>query len=51
MENSPQSPVDGHTTCMDNFAEKCELPVVDETTTLLNERNFLLHRGSHESVI
>uniref|UniRef100_G1SJG9 Metal transporter n=1 Tax=Oryctolagus cuniculus TaxID=9986 RepID=G1SJG9_RABIT len=51
MENSPQFPMDGCTTCMDSPAEKCELPVVDETTTLLNERNSLLHKGSHESVI
>lgn len=51
MENSPQFPIDGCTTHMENLAEKSELPVVDETTTLLNERNSLLHKASHESAI
>nr|CAH90039.1 hypothetical protein [Pongo abelii] len=51
MENSPQFPIDGCTTHMENLAEKSELPVVDETTTLLNERNSLLHKASHENAI
>ncbi|XP_006876680.1 PREDICTED: metal transporter CNNM4 [Chrysochloris asiatica] len=51
MENCPQFPMDGCTICTENFSEKSELPVVDETTTLLNERNSLLHRTSHESAI
>ncbi|XP_049713030.1 metal transporter CNNM4 [Elephas maximus indicus] len=50
MENCPQFPVDGCTTYSET-SEKSELPVVDETTTLLNERNSLLHRTSHESAI
>ncbi|EHB10611.1 Metal transporter CNNM4 [Heterocephalus glaber] len=51
MENSPQFPLDGCTTCVENSSEKPELPVVDETTTLLNERNSLLHRASPENAI
>lgn len=51
MENCPQFPLDGCTICTDNLAGKSELPVVDETTTLLNERNSLLHKASHESAI
>uniref|UniRef100_A0A8D2HWI8 Metal transporter n=1 Tax=Urocitellus parryii TaxID=9999 RepID=A0A8D2HWI8_UROPR len=51
MENGPQFPLDGCTTCTENFTEKPELPVVDETTTLLNERNSLLHRASPDSAI
>ncbi|KAK2093222.1 Metal transporter cnnm4 [Saguinus oedipus] len=51
MENSPQFPIDGCTAHMENLVEKSELPVVDETTTLLNERNSLLHKASHESAI
>ncbi|KAM9211761.1 metal transporter CNNM4 [Dugong dugon] len=51
MENCPQFPMDGCATYSENFSEKSELPVVDETTTLLNERNSLLHRTSHESTI
>uniref|UniRef100_A0A667G5P3 Metal transporter n=1 Tax=Lynx canadensis TaxID=61383 RepID=A0A667G5P3_LYNCA len=51
MENCPQFPLDGCTICTENLAGKAELPVVDETTTLLNERNSLLHRASHESAI
>ncbi|XP_075419301.1 metal transporter CNNM4 isoform X2 [Tenrec ecaudatus] len=42
MDNCPQFPV-----CTD----KPELPVVDETTTLLNECSSLLRRTSHESAI
>ncbi|XP_035929627.1 metal transporter CNNM4 [Halichoerus grypus] len=51
MENCPQFPLDGCTICTENLAGKSELPVVDETTTLLNERNSLLHKASHESAI
>ncbi|EPY86252.1 hypothetical protein CB1_000321020 [Camelus ferus] len=51
MENCPQFPPDGCTICTENLTDKSELPVVDETTTLLNERNSLLHRASHESAI
>uniref|UniRef100_F6S8G1 Metal transporter n=1 Tax=Equus caballus TaxID=9796 RepID=F6S8G1_HORSE len=51
MENCPQFPMDGCTICTENLAEKPELPVVDETTTLLNDRNSLLHKASHESAI
>ncbi|XP_055979259.1 metal transporter CNNM4 isoform X1 [Sorex fumeus] len=51
MENCPQLPLDGCTICTENMAEKSELPVVDETTVLLNERNSLLHKASHESTI
>ncbi|XP_012642401.1 metal transporter CNNM4 isoform X2 [Microcebus murinus] len=51
MESSPQFPLDGCAVCTENCAEKSELPVVDETTTLLNERNSLLHKASHESAI
>lgn len=51
MENCPQFPLDGCTICTENLAGKPELPVVDETTTLLNERNSLLHKASHESSI
>ncbi|XP_042639456.1 metal transporter CNNM4 [Orycteropus afer afer] len=51
MENCPQFPMDGCNLCTENLSEKSELPVVDETTTLLNERNSLLHRTSHESAI
>ncbi|XP_076989913.1 metal transporter CNNM4 [Tamandua tetradactyla] len=50
MENCPQLPVDGCAICPDT-AEKPELPAVDETTTLLNERNSLLHKASQESAI
>ncbi|XP_036309846.1 metal transporter CNNM4 isoform X1 [Pipistrellus kuhlii] len=51
METCPQFPLDGCTICTENLAEKPELPVVDETTTLLNERNATLHRASPESPI
>ncbi|CAH7227711.1 Cnnm4 [Phodopus roborovskii] len=51
MDNSPQLPLDGCATCSENFTEKSELPVVDETTTLLNERNSLLHRASQEGAV
>lgn len=51
MENCPQLPLDGCTICTENLTEKSELPVVDETTVLLNERNSLLHKASHESTI
>lgn len=51
MENCPQFPLDGCTICTENLAEKPELPMVDETTTLLNERNASLHRASPESAI
>jgi metal transporter CNNM len=53
MENSPQFPTDGCTPCTESFAEnsESETRVVNETTTLLNERNSLLHRASHESAI
>lgn len=51
MENSPQFPSDGCTVCTENCAEKSEMPMVDETTTLLNERNSFLHKASHESAI
>lgn len=51
MENCPQLPLDGCTICTENLAEKPELPVVDETTTLLNERNASLRRVSPESAI
>lgn len=44
-------PLDGCTICTENLTEKSELPVVDETTVLLNERNSLLHKASHESTI
>ncbi|XP_058134097.1 metal transporter CNNM4 isoform X1 [Dasypus novemcinctus] len=50
MDNCPQLAIDGCTTHMDS-SEKPELPAVDETTTLLNERNSLLHKASHESAI
>ncbi|KAM6178885.1 metal transporter CNNM4 [Rhynchocyon petersi] len=51
MDNCPQFPMDGCTICTESFSEKSELPMVDETTTLLNERNSLLHKTSHESAI
>uniref|UniRef100_A0A671FRC8 Metal transporter n=1 Tax=Rhinolophus ferrumequinum TaxID=59479 RepID=A0A671FRC8_RHIFE len=51
MENCPQFPLDGCTICTENLAEKPELPMVDETTTLLNERNASLRRASPESAI
>lgn len=51
MDNSPQLTLDGCATCSENFTERPELPVVDETTTLLNERNSLLHRASQEGAI
>ncbi|XP_028631322.1 metal transporter CNNM4 [Grammomys surdaster] len=51
MDNSPQLTLDGCAACSENFTEKPELPVVDETTTLLNERNSLLHRASQEGPI
>lgn len=51
MDNSPQPTFDGCATCSENFMERPELPPVDETTTLLNERNSLLHRASEEETI
>nr|XP_019825274.1 PREDICTED: metal transporter CNNM4 [Bos indicus] len=51
MENCPQFPLDGCAICTENSADKAEAPPVDETTNLLNERNSLLHRTSHESAI
>ncbi|KAJ8787934.1 hypothetical protein J1605_005592 [Eschrichtius robustus] len=51
MENCPQFPPDGCTICTENLTDKSELPLVDETTTLLNERNSLLHRASLEGAI
>ncbi|XP_005400739.2 PREDICTED: metal transporter CNNM4 isoform X3 [Chinchilla lanigera] len=51
MENSPQFPLDGCTSCVENSSEKPELPMVDETTTLLNERNSLLHRASPDNAV
>lgn len=51
MENCPQFPLDGCAICTENSADKAEPPPVDETTNLLNERNSLLHRTSHESAI
>nr|XP_042121693.1 metal transporter CNNM4 [Peromyscus maniculatus bairdii] len=51
MDNSPQLALDSCATCSENFTEKSELPVVDETTTLLNERNSLLHRASQDGAI
>ncbi|KAB0361427.1 hypothetical protein FD754_005583 [Muntiacus muntjak] len=51
MENCPQFPLDGCTLCTENSADKAEPPAADETTNLLNERNSLLHRTSHESAI
>lgn len=51
MDNSPQLTLDGCATCTENLTERPELPVVDETTTLLNERNLLLHRASQEGTI
>lgn len=51
MENCSQFPLDGCTICAENLVEKPELPVVDETTTLLNECNSLRHKASHESAI
>ncbi|OWK10390.1 CNNM4 [Cervus elaphus hippelaphus] len=51
MENCPQFPLDGCTLCTENSADKAEPPPADETTNLLNERNSLLHRTSHESAI
>eukprot|EP00070_Physeter_catodon_P045971 XP_028352865.1 metal transporter CNNM4 isoform X1 [Physeter catodon] len=51
MENCPQFPPDGCTICTENLTNKSELPLVDETTTLLNERNSLLHRASLEGAI
>lgn len=51
METCPQFPLDGCTIFTENLAEKPELPVVDETTTLLNEHNASLHKVSPESAI
>ncbi|KAM5227806.1 metal transporter CNNM4 [Ctenodactylus gundi] len=51
MENSPQLPVDGCATCVENSPEKPELSVVDETTTLLNERNSMLHKAFQENSV
>lgn len=51
MENSPQFPLDGCTTCVESASEKSELPVADETTTLLKEHNSLLHRASLDNAI
>ena len=51
MENCPQFPLDGCTICTENSADKAEPPAADETTNLLNERNSLMHRTSHESAI
>ncbi|XP_036118773.1 metal transporter CNNM4 isoform X2 [Molossus molossus] len=51
MENCPQFPLDGCNICTESLAEKPELSVVDETTTLLNERNATLRKASPESAI
>ncbi|KAF6102792.1 cyclin and CBS domain divalent metal cation transport mediator 4 [Phyllostomus discolor] len=51
MDSSPQFPLDGCTICTENLVDKPELPVVDETTTLLNERNATLHKAGPESTI
>ncbi|XP_015998445.1 metal transporter CNNM4 isoform X2 [Rousettus aegyptiacus] len=51
MENCPQFALDGCTVCTESRAEKPELPVVDETTALLNEHNAMLRRASPESAI
>ncbi|XP_038615082.1 metal transporter CNNM4 [Tachyglossus aculeatus] len=48
LDSSPQSPTDGGPVRTENCPPgKPELPQLDETTSLLNEHNSLLHKAKH----
>uniref|UniRef100_F6VBK6 Metal transporter n=1 Tax=Ornithorhynchus anatinus TaxID=9258 RepID=F6VBK6_ORNAN len=48
LDSCPQSPTDGGPSRTENVPPgKSELPLVDETTSLLNEHNSVLHKAKH----